>query len=316
MLKLRYLFENFALARLALERYAHDSDSLEECLRWFRISANAVYPYRNGGNLCFLRLAPVEEKSLSLVQGEIEWIGYLREKGYPAMKPIGEAWVLGSPWGRWCVSAFEGVAGKPVEACPPNDAMFFAMGAALARMHALCRDYQPANRRPDHRQVLGEIRHMLRENHAPSAVEEQLNALEAALCRLPETPETYGLLHYDFEPDNVFWDEKTQTCAVTDFDDSIYGWFALDVEQALCELPDENACQRFMEGYRSVLPFTEDMERQRPLMRRFIDLRSYARLCHCLNDGISNPPEWMLALCPKLEGFRVRLEQEILSQNP
>ena len=313
-MKLRYLFENFELAKLALARYPHDEDSLDECLRWFRISANAVYPYRHQGRLCFLRLAPLEEKQLSLVAGEIEYIRYLRAQGYPAMNPIGEAWLLDSPWGKWCVSAFEGVPGRPVEACVPAGEMFFAMGASLGRMHALSRTYQPVKRRPDRTAVLRQIRDMLTENNAPTAIVEALNLLEAELDALPVTDDEYGLLHYDFEPDNVFWDAQTCTCHVIDFDDAMYGWYALDVEQALDalrEITDENGEGHFMDGYCSAAPFTQEMESQRPLMRRLIRLRSYARLLYCLNDQIANPPEWMTELCAKLNRAKERLEREI-----
>lgn len=315
MMKLRYLFENFELAKLALTRYSHDEETLEECLRWFRISANAVYPYRHQGRLCFLRLAPVAEKQLSLVEGEIEYIRYLREQGYPAMKPIGEAWLLDSPWGKWCASAFEGVPGRPVEDCIPSDEMFFAMGASLGRMHALSRIYQPVTRRPDHAAVLRQVRAMLTENNAPAAILEKLDLLEAELDVLPVTDDLYGLLHYDFEPDNVFWDDHSCSCHVIDFDDAMYGWYALDVEQALDalrEITDENGEAQFMDGYRSAAPFTQEMESQRPLMRRMIRLRSYARLLHCLNDRIDNPPEWMTELCAKLNCAKERLERMIL----
>lgn len=314
MMKLRYLIENFELAKLALARYPHDEEILEECLRWFRISANAVYPYRHQGRLCFLRLAPVEEKQLSLVEGEIEYIRYLRTQGYPAMKPIGDAWLLDSPWGKWCASAFEGVPGRPVEDCVPSGELFFAMGASLGRMHVLSRTYQPVNRRPDHAAVLRQVRTMLTENNAPAAILEKLSLLEAELNALPVTDDIYGLLHYDFEPDNVFWDDQTRSCHVIDFDDVMYGWYALDVEQALDalgEITDENGEAQFMDGYRSVAPFSQEMESQRPLMRRMIRLRSYARLLHCLNDQIVNPPEWMTELCEKLNRAKERLEREI-----
>lgn len=312
MMKLRNLFENFDLARLALENYAHDEQTLDLYLRHFRISSNAVYPYANNGVRCFLRLAPVEEKQQEMVEAEIAYIQYLRQAGYPAMKPIPDcdgrlASLLDSPWGMYCVSAFEGVPGRPMEEALPDG--LFEMGRTLGWMHALSREYQPVKQRPDHWKVLMDVRRMLEENHAPAKTLERLDDLSKALEALPVTRETYGLLHYDFEPDNVFW--NGEICSVIDFDDSMFGWFALDVEQALEELGEEGAAL-FMQGYRSISPFTEEMEAQRPLMRKFIQLRGYARLLYCLSDEIPDPPGWMVELRQKLNTARKRLEETIL----
>ena len=319
MMKLRYLFENFDLARLALSRYPHDEETLDQYLRHFRISSNAVYPYASNGKRCFLRLAPVEEKSFEDIRAEVEYIHCLRQNGYPAMKPIADKkgqWVsvLETPQGRWCASAFEGVSGVPAEEALTDKRCVFEMGASLGRLHALSREYRPQYRRPDHQEILSDIRRMLETSHTPSAVFDRLEELSGELSRLPVTEANYGLLHYDFEPDNVFWDARTQTCSVIDFDDSMYGWFSLDIEQALAELPDKACAEVFLSGYRTMSPYTEEMEAQRPLMRRFILLRAYARLLHCLNDEIADPPEWMKAMCRKLISAKQKLESDILDK--
>ena len=53
MLKLKYLFENFELAKLALTNWEHDEDTLDEYLKYFRISSNAVYPFSIRGQPLF-----------------------------------------------------------------------------------------------------------------------------------------------------------------------------------------------------------------------------------------------------------------------
>ena len=60
MLKLKYLFENYDLAKEALKNWEHDADTLDYMLSKFRISSNAIYPFYKNGEVCFLRLAPVE----------------------------------------------------------------------------------------------------------------------------------------------------------------------------------------------------------------------------------------------------------------
>lgn len=91
MLKLRYLTENFDLARLALTHWKHDAATLEERLGWFRISSNAVYPFDREGQLCFLRLSPAAEKRSLDLLGELDFLTFLQRRGYPAMRPIAAA---------------------------------------------------------------------------------------------------------------------------------------------------------------------------------------------------------------------------------
>jgi len=91
MLKLKYLFENFDLARKCVELYDFDEESLDRMLPYFRISSNAIYPFCKGTNedkICFLRLSPIEEKSYFDVLSEVDLIEWLIEKGFSAMQPV------------------------------------------------------------------------------------------------------------------------------------------------------------------------------------------------------------------------------------
>ena len=156
MLKLKYLVENFDLARLALTHWAHDDRTLEEKLRWFRISSNAVYPFDDAdGRLCFLRLSPAAEKEEGELRGEIDFLEYLRRRGYPAMRPVpsveGELLLsVDSPDGLWYASVFAGVPGHPLEELPMTPTLAGEYGAALGRLHGLSMQYEPpAARRSD-----------------------------------------------------------------------------------------------------------------------------------------------------------------------
>ena len=88
MLKLKYLFENYDLAKEALGNWEHDADTLDEMLSRFRISSNAIYPFCQNDRVCFLRLAHLEEKLEKNVFGELEFIDYLCSCGYPALEPV------------------------------------------------------------------------------------------------------------------------------------------------------------------------------------------------------------------------------------
>ena len=313
MLKLKNLVENFDLARLALTYYNHDDDSLDSMLPRFRISSNAVYPYMNQGKLCFLRLAPVEEKNPAHVKAEIDFILYLRSHSFPAMKPISSkdgklTFVLSSPWGNYCISAFEAVPGKSLENTPLTPEIVHAYAQGLGRLHALSSAYEAPAIRPAWGDVLNHD--VLQQVQASSAVVAACDKLFDALRELPTGHRCYGLIHYDFEPDNVFWDADNHRISVIDFDDCLYGWYAMDVAKALNELDDEWGAI-FLEGYRSAFPFSPEQEATLPLMRQYITLRSYARLKHCLSEEVPNPPEWMVSLRAMLEGKLILLEKTL-----
>lgn len=313
MMKLKNLVENFDLARLALTHYAHDADSLDNMLPRFRISSNAVYPYLNQGQLCFLRLAPLEEKHPAQVQAEIDFIQYLRGQGYPAMQPIPDnagrlTFQLDSPWSAHCVSAFAAVPGISIEDTPLSPELVHAYGRSLGRLHALSATYEGPAIRPAWDAVLNQD--VLQQVQAAPSVVAACSKLFDALCALPTDRSCFGLINYDFEPDNVFWDSSSHRISVIDFDDCLYGWYAMDVAQALNEL-DEEWAGPFLDGYRNAFPFTAEQEATLPLMRQYITLHSYARLEHCLSESVPNPPEWMVNLRAMLENKVNLLEKTI-----
>lgn len=313
MMKLKYLFENFDLAREALTYWPHGEEALSESLTHFRISSNAIYPFFDLGGLCFLRLAPEEEKLKANILGELDFMRYLRENGFPAMEAIpsitGETLLtLTTRWGVWYACAFRCVPGTSIEDTPLTETILLEYGRTLGRLHTLSAQYVPTAEKWSYREALAWVREVLTAYAAPKAALAELNDVRAALDALPRTAQTFGMVHYDFEPDNVFWDEETQHCAVIDFDDGMLHFFSLDVEQALDALSDAAdeehlpwARDCFMRGYLQVRPFTPEQEATRPLMRRFIDLYGYARLLRSVAERFADEPEWLVGLRGKLQ---------------
>lgn len=321
MLKLEYLFENYELAREALALWEHDEDNLEEMLGYFRISSNAVYPFTREGRICFLRLAPVGEKVEADVRGELEFIRYLLKVGYPALKPVNalsgeDMVVVDTGFGRYFASVFEKVEGVEISESGYGREVMYAYGRALGRLHALSAGYVPAVRKRSHKEILEGIRRTLAEYGGCERAFAELSEVESELGRLPVTTENYGLVHYDFEPDNVFWDEGEKECGVIDFDDGIYCWYALDLEQVRDSLADElegekleTAWRDFQEGYAAVYAYTEETRELLPLMRRFVDLRSYAGLIRCVSPVTEEEPQWLEELRGKLNQKKEKLEE-------
>lgn len=316
MLKLKYLFENYDLAKEALKNWEHDTADLDNMLSQFRISSNAIYPFCQNGNICFLRLAPLEEKLEKNILGELEFINYLLAHDYPACRPIkaknGEICLrLNTEWGDYYATAFEGVSGIQIESTDMSREIMHEYGKSLGRLHSLSSRFHPHVKKQTHMEVLKYIESILCEYAAPDYMFSELEALKSRLDKLPINSDNYGCIHYDFEPDNVFYDPKTNACSVIDFDDGMYCWYALDIEQVFDSLAEslngealQTAKDEFMYGYQKERPMSkepfQEMQSMLPLMRRFINLYGYARLIRCVAEKFADEPQWLIALREKL----------------
>lgn len=320
-MKFRYLFENRALAEMLVKNWDYDPASLD-LFQYFRISANAIYPFKVDGQVCFLRCCPAEEKSGESIWAELAFIEYLRGKGYPALQPLpaksGIALVQQqTPWGEQYASAFKRVTGQSIEDAGYADDILFAYGTALGHLHALSRDYHaPKARRWSHRGVFDWIEQTLTGlGDEPQALAE-LCLLREYFSRLPITPENYGLIHYDFEPDNVYYERETGICHVIDFDDAMYHWYLMDVVKTLVSLKQEIAAGEyagkqatFLAGYGSQVALDDGLWSAAPFFIRFVNLYGYTRNARAMQERWDHEPEWLLELRAKLASAQVRNAQ-------
>lgn len=324
MLKLKYLFENYDLAKEALNNWKYDEDMLNEMLSQFRISSNAIYPFFQDGKVCFLRLAPVEEKQEKNVLGEIEFINYLLEHHYPALVPIKtltgkECLKINTKWGEYYAAAFKRVSGVQMEDTDLSNEIMYEYGKSLGLLHSLSTEFVPKTKKWTHVEVLDWIAPVLSEYNAPNYVVAELAAIKSELNELSTTRDNYGLIHFDFELSNVFYDKETKSCSVIDFDDGMYHWYALDIEQVFDSIEEklsgaalQTAKNEFIRGYKEKHCYTQEMDTLLPLMRRFINLYGYARLIRCVAEKFADEPEWLVELRQKLEKDILEKEASML----
>ncbi|WP_460578377.1 phosphotransferase enzyme family protein [Gracilibacillus alcaliphilus] len=123
---------------------------------------------------------------------------------------------------------------------------------------------------------------------------------------MPKTKDNFGLIHYDFEYDNVLYDKETQSCNVIDFDDAMYHWYVMDIEQALdnlqdCLLPNvyHQKKQLFLDGYRTEFAIPDDMMSLMPACRRFARLYGYVRILRSVKEQWEHEPQWLVELRKK-----------------
>lgn len=313
MLKLKYLDYNEELAIAGVHNWTDRREGITELFKYFRISSNAMYPFCDGEKVYYLRMAPIEEKIESNLQGEIEFINYLLANGYDALVPVKSLngnyiEKISMDCGKYYASVFEQVSGMPIEDIEVHDAMLCEYGRALGKLHALSVNYTPVIRKWSYEEVFDWIHNELG-NHKNQAVAlRECESVRQKLDALEKTPQNYGLVHYDFEVDNVFYDEETKVCNVIDFEDGMYHWYGLDIEQVFDSLLDivevnklEEAKMQFLEGYKQEFDIADIQIDNLPLFRRFIDLYSYTRILYSSKEVMDDEADWMLNLREKLE---------------
>jgi Ser/Thr protein kinase RdoA (MazF antagonist) len=317
MLKLKYLFNNVDLAEMLLRNWEFDERSLD-MFKYYRISSNAIYPFQAQGKTQLLRFSPKSEKKRENILAELDFISYLRSKKYGVLETVvsknGEELIeMQTPWGKYFASVFKRVAGVQINNTDLSDLVIFSHGKALGKLHQLSSEYKPStNKRWSYSEVLNWIHTILVDfpNEKSALIETKL--LLDYFNSIPKTKNTYGLIHYDFEYDNVFYDEECKSCNVIDFDDAMYHWYVMDIEQSLlslqdCMLPEmfQQKKQSFLEGYRTEFTIPDNMMSILPACRRFANLYGYVRVLRSVEEKWNNEPQWLVGLREELiEGMK------------
>lgn len=309
MLKLKHLFHDKELALEILSRWNYD-ESQPHLMEQFRISANAVYLFTNNAKRCFLRFAHEEEKNQEQILAELELLKYLRANNYPCLQPVlskggNELEVVDTPNGRYYGVVFLGVPGESLSNQPLTPEILFGWGKHLGRLHRLSTDYSPSRyQRVDYMTQLQWMAEVLDISSKEELARRELEVVSDWLQRLPKNETNYGLIHYDFETDNVFYSPDTKDFHVIDFDDAVYHWFAMDVITALASYEGSNnelAQEQFIAGYRTEHHLDDEWLRLKPGFSRYQHLYSYVRVIRSTRDqNFGEEPEWMAGLREKL----------------
>lgn len=315
MLKLKYLFNNKDLAHMVLSNWKNENED-SNLLNNYRISSNVVYWCTNQGNTFFLRFSPVEEKSMESIFGELDFLRFLRDSGYPVVDTIlskagNELEVINTPWGAYYAVAFKEVPGKQLNQIPLTDELIFGWGKTLGKLHKLSSEYKAVNnKRNDWKERMAWMEEVLSNFPEETEAENELYILKDYFLKLPITKDNFGLIHYDFETDNLFYDQVTKTYNTIDFDDAMYHWYAMDIEQALDSMREdmleeqvETAINQFIKGYRYEYDISDDMLKLLPIFRRYGDLYGYVRLLRSVEEKWNNEPEWMVTLRTRFENL-------------
>jgi amicoumacin kinase len=284
----------------------------------------AVYGCRIDGQECVLRILPAEQESG--LAATLDWIAFLAQHGAPVARPVRSlSGKFIEPLGAeksetiaHVVEKAQGTLAEDLAADTWTDELFAAIGQATGQFHNLSAQYQPgpgAPRRPDwlaenEAYISGEYHQTL-----PPDLQTLNTHLVAEMLALPRGPLEFGLVHGDLHFANFFIADKHIT--IFDFDDSCYGWFALDVAMILFDVlvlyPGEDKAvfaqrflRAFLKGYRCQRRFDSFWVERLPLLLKIQELWIYALLLP--DDRDWEPDSWPAKFMP---GRKERLQTDL-----
>jgi Ser/Thr protein kinase RdoA (MazF antagonist) len=207
--------------------------------------------------------------------------------------------------GEFHAVVFEGLSGNLMEfeELPPE--FFKHWGRSLGKLHNAARGFQTASR-PNWQEHLKMVQYTL-----PASDADALNVLKATqkqLGALAQNKVNFGLIHFDYELDNIVW--EGEIAGILDFDDCAYYWFAADIAFALRDLFDDNSANfdplngsflKFIQGYRLERVIAQAEVDSIPLFMNLHNLVTYAKMLRTLDETPGkSEPAWLMELRGKL----------------
>lgn len=311
--------DTLPLAKEALKLWPLESGETD----FFRASANFIWGFQAGDDRIFLRLSSRDERSHCQVQAELAFITWLAGQGMSVSVPFP------SRSGRltekifchdqeYSAVVFPGVTGYSPEIGEMSSDQLFAWGRALGQLHNLSQGYIPLGQpRWSWRDQLNWVEEVISDLGPEPEAHGELARVRTWLQSLSQSPQDFGLIHYDFESDNLLW-QPENGWTIIDFDDSVYHWYVMDVVAALRDLDKleapqaEQAYTLFIQGYQSVRPLNQELLEQQHFFRRAHTLLLYARVARSISGQINNEPEWSGQLRRRLEQTCAKMRQSMI----
>ena len=289
-------------------------------LAYIRSSANHIFHFIQDGHPRYLRLAHTTERRQRELQGELDFVLHVAAAGLAVARPLASSnglliEELVEEGQSYYAIVFDALGGQQFEWDELDEPMYRAWGSTLARLHQTSMTFPSCPARP----VLQyQIQSLLKT--LPSEEHIVTNVLESGLAWLDTLDiKDYGLLHGDFELDNLIWDGKQ--FQALDFDAAVYSWYAVDIAAALEDVWLGGGADRdkrlgwFFNGYSQVRPLANNISAMLPHLFNLILAVKVARLLQAYSTTDSaNDPEWLMQMRTRHQNW-LSAKREILQRS-
>jgi Ser/Thr protein kinase RdoA (MazF antagonist) len=196
-----------------------------------------VYGFNRDGQDFVVKFTLEASRSFGSVMDQIGWVNFLTTHGVPAARPV--TWANGEFVQRLpadddfaSLVSYEFVQGVRPDCSTGTSELFQLWGRLLGRIHAQSEAYslsQESKSIAQWHEILSQHRRAIPADQL--VVIEKLDALEAFFRTLSTDSKSYGLIHGDFQANNLRLDGEI--LRVFDFDSCEHNWFAKDVATSL-----------------------------------------------------------------------------------
>ncbi|KEO83649.1 phosphotransferase enzyme family protein [Tumebacillus flagellatus] len=315
-----------------LERWGYDAGTI----RFVRASQNVILKFQRDGQDFILRLSHESERSLQEIEAELAFLNFLAQRDVPVHQPVAskagrEIETCDSSLGVFHAVVFTYLHGEHPELEDLDETGFARWGAAMGRLHQVASQYEAECERlprdADTDQAKTGRRKTCFEQLAlakaalpaeETAALQEVTRLETWLRSLPRTDDNFGMIHFDFELDNLIRREDGEL-QILDFDGCSCNWFAADIAFALRDLyvagaeadEEDPRIRAFLQGYRTKKTLLPADAAHLPMFLRFHQLLMFAKLLDVVR--LESGPEWAMNLKARLEG-KLQALRECFSQ--
>ena len=203
--------------------------SIDHAPRYWRASANFLFQFEADQRPCYLRFNHADERTPRFLQAELAYLQHLAKAGLAVAQPIPSQHgnlieSVESAHGLFHAVVFERLAGQQFKTDQLSLPMFRQWGQALGTLHATSQGYRAPGRPVWQQQLATVARNLPRDEKATRRL---LGRIERELETMRVVNENYGIIHFDFEQDNLIWQDGR--IGMIDFDDCAWSWFVADV---------------------------------------------------------------------------------------
>lgn len=278
--------------------------------KWWRSSASHVFVLPDPRGKRYLRFVPDAYRSAGAVEPVSVLMHRLAAGGAPVVSPVPTETgsltaTVPTALGTMHAMVVEAAAGHEFDAEDLTDDLAREWGRTLAVVHDGAAGVDVDL--PDAFAELAEIPDRFAED---PALVKAAALLADRLARLPRDRPRFGMVHGDFELDNLAWDAGRATAF--DFDEAAQSWYAADIAYALRDLtgpdgePDparRHLVHAFLAGYRGMRALDDSDLGNLRLFAGAHAACSAVRIARALDSSGADEPEWRAELRADLTGM-------------
>ena len=292
------------LAEEILQRWGYDEGSVY----YLRASANFIFIFKREGITYFLRFNESCEKEVEKIEAELKILQYLDNYSLQVAQPVKSlnnkyTEVVETKWGLYYAVVFEALTGKHYDIEELTMEQFYLWGQSLGKLHKSFKQIPEhyLQNRPSWKDQLNIAKGIIPVEEF--AAHRELDRIYKWAEELEVTEENYGLIHYDFELDNVLFDQKK--IGVIDFDDCTSHWYVADIIYSLRDVDEFNInspiIKSFIKGYKTETTLDVNLLNNISEFQRMHEIVTYASMIRSVDiEKSSNDSEWLTNLRNKL----------------